>query len=124
MKTSELRGQRLDVAVALALGGKLDLYSTGWHVVNTDGTYFQMREVPSYSIDWGRMGAIMERCPWLLPRLHRDPVVMHLGEFQASTPGGFHYYGATPLVAAARAFVAQELGDVVSLPDNLFGAPA
>jgi hypothetical protein len=48
--------------------------------------------------------------------VNNNPGALHLGKFAASTPGGFDYFGPTPLIAAMRAFVASKLGDTVDLP--------
>jgi hypothetical protein len=100
-KVATLDGELLDDAVAKAEG-----------VERSRAVY--MRSCPS-SV-WEDGGPIIEREPWAMPRLNTNPGALHLGKFAASTPGGFDYYGPTPLIAAMRAYVASKFGEEVELP--------
>ena len=110
MKTSELQGAALDWAVAkceeyetLMCRGKLETLFTenGW----------------TPSTDWAQGGPIIER-----ERLLIQPEIGKEGAGNAwycvaITP--HDAYGATPLVAAMRCYVASKLGDEVDVPEDL-----
>jgi hypothetical protein len=119
-KVSELEGALLDLAVAkiekargasIILGfGSAPCIEGGGGMPGSNVTTWKPSSL------WEHGGPIIEREPWALPRLNTNPGALHLGKFAASTPGGFDYYGATPLIAAMRAYVASKLGDEVDLP--------
>lgn len=67
--------------------------------------------------DWGQGGPLIEKRDWALP--YRATARYHLGKYEACSPGGLPHNGPTPLIAACRAIVAAEFGDVVSVPANL-----
>ena len=117
-KTSELTGALLDAAVAIAEG-----YAVTYHPPDT--RRFCMIQKPGYrsspqefspSTKWAQGGPIIERNDWALPMVNRYQHTKHLGGYVSETPGAFSYYGATPLIAAMRAFVAANLGEEVELP--------
>jgi len=98
MKTSELTGAALDWAVA-----KCEEFDNGdW--------------LPDYSTDWAAGGTIIEREGIGLVSPHDD-----INEWEAYHPTQVHdeYYGATPLIAAMRCYVASKLGDEVQIPEEL-----
>lgn len=77
--------------------------------------------LPSYSVDWGQGGPILERehiTVWFVPDDDEYPI--------ADGPWSAHYHhadigytGPTPLVAAMRCYVASKLGDEVEIPMGL-----
>lgn len=102
MKTSELIGRPLDVAVEIALqGGQL----------RPD---YNPRYAPEHSTDWAQGGPIIERENiWLT---HHVAAKMH-----GAHKGDEHWFqrGPTTLVAAMRCYVASKLGDEVNIPEEL-----
>ena len=115
MKTSELTGAALDWAVAKCEG----LLCFGYR---TDGERFAVElsdgEVEGFmpSTNWVQGGAIIEREGIGLVSPHDD-----INEWEAYHPTQVHdeYYGATPLIAAMRCYVASKLGDEVQIPEEL-----
>jgi hypothetical protein len=98
MKTSELSGAALDWAVAMAIGD-----------------YTPVR-VPTYSTDWAHGGKIIER-EKIATRFDLEEQ-----EWQAAIAAEDEWvygWGATPLVAAMRCYVASKLGNEVQLPEGL-----
>lgn len=116
-KVAKLEDALLDAAVAKAGGQKARIESTGrcamLHVdlEHGDGTSFWASFQPS--ADWRDGGPIIEReqimfyAPWSLQR--KDEWVAYVEE--PREPGR----GATPLIAAMRAYVASKFGDEVEL---------
>ena len=114
MKTSELKGQALDWAVAKCEG-----------VENTWGKssmipydYFTGHR---YSTDWAQGGPIIER-----ERVGLWPDIY--GYFAEKNHFGKHHcagrstgWGTTPLIAAMRCYVTSKLGAEVEVPDELKG---
>ena len=102
MRTNELTGAALDWAVAKCEG-----------TLHDDGSvsdYFQP------SVDWEQGGPIIEMEGIGLVSPHDD-----INEWEAYHPTQVHdeYYGATPLIAAMRCYVASKLGDEVKIPSEL-----
>ncbi len=98
MDASKLEGRELDGAVAT-----IEIAAIFAGEANRPrGSLF----CNNASTDWAHGGPILERNPWALPRVNTNPGALHLGKYAASTPGGFDYYGETPLVASMRAIVA------------------
>jgi hypothetical protein len=96
MRTSELSGAALDWAVAMAIGD-----------------YTPVR-VPTYSTDWAHGGKIIERegiAVWQFD----DVTWRAIARYAVPDP----IEGATPLVAAMRAYVTSKLGDEVQLPEGI-----
>lgn len=114
--TAELTGDLLDAAVALALGHRVQVSPAdpGYEVL--DKHFGHLVEDADWSVSWASAGPIIERHDWALPMINNRPYVQHMGRYVAETPGGFSYFGPTPLIAAMRAFVASKLGDEVELP--------
>ena len=113
MKTSELRGTALDWAVALADG---EDYSNNMPYTMGARLYYSHEgEVREYSpsTDWALMGPIIAGT---LLCLAPDP--MH-GWAARGYMDAVAYYGPTPLIAAARCYVASKLGDEVPVPEEL-----
>jgi hypothetical protein len=114
VKTSELTGMQLDYAVSLIEGdvehGVDDWREQRRYVVNTNNEY-----VFHYSQSWVQMGPIIEQnMISIAPALHEG--------WEASPwpidPNALAW-GDTPLIAAARCYVASELGDEVEIPEEL-----
>jgi hypothetical protein len=123
IKTSELTGAALDWAVAKVEG----YFSTNGQVPeyweSPDGVthFLKMRNAwhpvhwTQASTDWAEMGPIIEReMISVSPALHEG--------WEASPwpidPNTLSW-GDTPLIAAARCYVASKLGDEVEVPEGL-----
>ncbi len=117
MKTSELTGAALDWAVAKCQpDDTLSVYfdeDTGEPLCHDDWPDNQEFKPSS---DWAQGGAIIEREGIGLVSPHDD-----INEWEAYHPTQVHdeYYGATPLIAAMRCYVASKLGDEVQIPEEL-----
>ncbi|MDM3358755.1 phage protein NinX family protein [Citrobacter sp. Cb004] len=129
VKTSDLVGTQLDVAVALALGGVItrpqdaQVYLNEMHQLCGESAKRHSRYVFSPSTDWSQCGELMESLPVSCYQ-SKDPAT---GKF-------FHWVGVNesghpakrrgliadnPRVAICRAVVFSKLGDEVDLPDEL-----
>ena len=97
MKVSELQGAALDWAVAKC---ESTLYADGG-----------MWDLFCPSTEWEFGGPIIER--------ERIELEWSGPDWLAQIKADNEYYGATPLVAAMRAFVASKLGDEVEIPEEL-----
>ena len=110
MKTSELTGAALDLAVAKCEGLTCfghQLTEDKVTIILSDGTY----ENFSPSCDWQKGGVIIER-----ERIE----IEHDGfEWWARIQADDDFNGATLLVAAMRCYVASKLGDEVEVPEAL-----
>ena len=104
MKTSELIGRPLDVAVEIALqGGQL----------RPD---YNPRYAPEHSTNWSQGGPVIEREGMLI----RPQPGYNLWEaWKHGADEGHFSVGPTPLVAAMRCYVASKLGDEVEIPEEL-----
>ena len=99
MKTSELTGHFLNVAVALAMGHKPPFGIDGFFP----------------STDWSQAGPIIERegvCLWSEGYDWEAKIQTGPGEWLTE-------WDASPLVAAMRCYVASKLGDEVDIPEEL-----
>lgn len=113
MKTNELSGDVLDVAVVLALGYTINenrcAVLNGTSEFNVD--CFNPSEV------WAQGGPIIERerielrC-W---EFHSTPWKASIGRDSFE----LEEYGPTPLIAAMRCYVASKLGDEIEIPEEL-----
>lgn len=118
--TSTLEGPLLDAAVAIAEGLPFSRIQDGvvWlHL--TELRSGSVRECPDFSTCWDDGGPIIER-----ERIATEPTY---APGEAAVPNGGWFAtlhaaqmafgeGATPLIAAMRAYVASKLGDEVELP--------
>lgn len=115
--TQELTGAALDWAVASIerAGKEID---TDYKMVRI---IYPNRMIERYdpSTNWSIAGPILEKNDWCLPIPNTFSALTHLGRYLAKTPGGFCYYGDTPLVAALRAFVAANLRHQAEVPEEL-----
>lgn len=140
IKTSELSGRALDLAVFVAEGksywlrqhAKWDMHHgyTDW-VLDTDGALKRFRFDESYSragawrpeeffapsVEWDQGGPIIDRERITL-RVSTMPGLDWAAFYDV--PGEYHAKirekGATALIAAMRCFVAKKLGDEVEIP--------
>jgi hypothetical protein len=116
VKTSILNGVALDWAVATAEGHKAELDDNevvSWKVILSNA----YRLVWQPSTNWSQAGAIIER---ELITLDYNPLNPNEGRpWIATTRSGAEEYGATPLIAAMRAYVSSVFGDDVDIPEDL-----
>ncbi|MDX9971919.1 MAG: DUF2591 family protein [FCB group bacterium] len=121
IKTSELTGAALDWTVCKAEGDELAARNIEYPK--------QAKHYPKVapSTDWSLAGPIIER-EGIDVRLDRDRVFdpgEKVERWYASKPfdtipdSEWVEYGATPLIAAMRCFVASKLGDEVEIPNEL-----
>lgn len=141
VKTDELVGPALDWATAKCSGMPFFTMGEDWpgnynvtvladeapililDIVNRMWREHQgVTEPWSPSTNWAQGGPLLETCNWALP--YRASSRQHIGKFESCTPGGFPHNGNTPLIAACRAIVAAQLGDVVQAPAVLVGMTA
>ena len=108
MKTAELQGAALDLAVARAMGRKPNDFGWWWDNFKP-------------STNWAQGGPIIE-----LEGITTAPYSTHNGVIKEWKAGRdwpmshFPYYlGPTPLVAAMRCYVASKMGDTVDIPEEL-----
>lgn len=116
MKANELTGRALDWAVAKCIGHRVaESYGTyiRIHLPEPKQSGYTMAFCPS--TDWALGGALIER--------ERISVGTEQNEWSADItagPTGFvRGFGATPLIAAMRCYVASKLGDTVDIPEEL-----
>lgn len=123
-KVGELDGALLDAAVAMVEGVKLVdrlLPSGGWReAYSSAGTF---RDTYSPSTSWTLAEPIIEReriavSPDIGYTDDNEPFFKHGWEAEYVTGETRHRYayGATPLIAAMRCYVASKFGDEVELP--------
>jgi hypothetical protein len=106
MKTSELIGRPLDVAVEIALqGGQL----------RPD---YNPRYAPEHSTNWSHGGPIVEREIDQISRYETYPDY-RADRFATDDYEDCHAIGPTMLIAAMRCYVASKLGDEVEIPEEL-----
>lgn len=110
MKTSELTGAALDLAVAKCEG--LD-YSP---ITTYDGIG---NEYPptNYSTDWAQGGPIIEREGICMSRV--DTMAAWDARIYDGESEPWQAEGETALIAAMRCYVASKLGDEVDVPEEL-----
>jgi len=109
MKTSELTGAALDLAVAKVEGQQVTSDGISLLIPAPQGL---LRQLPSYSTDWAQGGAIIEREHIAIQPSENDGVWI-------ATQGWDVCLGSTPLVAAMRCYVARKLGGEVEIPEAL-----
>ena len=110
MKTSELTGAALDWAVAKCEGIRLGLWK---YLCTSNRRGMGYR----YSTDWSRGGPIIEREGIELCRLKDGEWRGQL--YEEGIDKIHREYGATPLIAAMRCYVASKMGDDIELPEEL-----
>ena len=115
VKTNILNGVALDWAVATAEGYKAELDDNevvSWKIILSNA----YRLVWQPSTNWSQAGAIIER---ELITLDYNPLKFEGRPWIATLPSGVEEQGATPLIAAMRAYVSSVLGDEVDIPEDL-----
>lgn len=103
MNVEELEGAELDAAVAKAEG--VDVYADA-----LDGDIWHGNRTYRPSSDWARGGPIIarERISITYPEI--DPALGYEWHANIATaPASWNAYGASPLIAAMRAYVASKL---------------
>jgi hypothetical protein len=105
MKTSELTGAALDLAVAKCEVG-------AEFIGDIDDPHF-------YSTDWAQGGPIIEREELTLSHSLYDHVFYGRARPWCAEKNGRMEYGPTPLIAAMRCYVASKLGDEIEVPAEL-----
>lgn len=120
VKTSDLIDAALDWAVAKCEGYHWSL--NGYFVWNELGHRTKYtKECPPYSTDWSQGGPIIER--ELVTVMHRSrPGPYPEGQVWNAvilSNNKCGWYGATPLIAAMRCYVASKLGDEIDIPKEL-----
>jgi hypothetical protein len=105
MKTSELTGAALDWAVAKCEG------------LPVTEKHYDLRFIDEYpfSTDWSQGGPIIERKGIRIVKV--APTVW--GAVYSSGDIGREHFATTPLIAAMRCYVTNELGDEVEIPSEL-----
>ncbi len=125
IKTSELTGMQLDYAVDLIEGGYADYLKrhayaeaqAAQYIIHEPREPLTFRDLlgtptcPKYSTDWSIMGPIIDR-----ERINLEPFKDINGE-QWSADG--QWDSPTPLIAAARYYVASKLGSEADVPEEL-----
>lgn len=107
VKTSELSGIQLDWAVAKC-EGFIDDCNTWMY----EGTLQDIAEGSYHpSENWELIGVIIER--------EKIDLQERGGVWQAVALDRFRATGSTPLIAAARCYVASKIGDEVEIPEIL-----
>jgi len=114
-RVAELEGAQLNAMVAAAEGVTIR--------VRPDGTYqgkgnrlVPWYSLPHYSSEWGRGGPIIERERITIDPIEDNQWAAHI--VSSSVKGGWlRITGASPLIAAMRAFVASKLGDEMEVPE-------
>ena len=122
IKTSELIGHVLDWAVAMAEGKKV-LSGPPIRVASIHkclaGEY-QVSKPFSPTTDWAQMGPIIEREFITLDYDCFGPQPVWIGTHRsADGTSRIHAFADTPLIAAARCYVASKLGDELDIPDQV-----
>ena len=114
MKTSELIGPALDLAVELARSnGVAEPSANYWFEKWIDPTRKHLCE--AYSTNWSQGGPIIER-----ELIGVAPSGNHwIAADSESMLQIFPFEGTTPLVAAMRCYVASKLGEDVDIPEEL-----
>lgn len=129
VKTADLVGTQLDIAVAVALGGVItrpqdaQVYLNEMHQLCGEGAKRNSRYVFSPSTDWGQCGELMESLS-ISCYQSNDPVTgkfYHwVGVSELAHPGKRRGLIAdNPRVAICRSVVQLKLGDEVDIPDEL-----
>jgi hypothetical protein len=109
IKASELTGAALDWAVAKC-EGRPEQYLKGF-VYEVD---HRNKRVPLYSTDWAQGGPIIER-EGIATRENGDS-----DDWYACKRWDNHgKFGATPLIASMRCYVASKMGDTIEVPEEL-----
>lgn len=131
IKTEDLIGIELDVAVAVALGGEItrpqdaQVYLNGMHQLCGEENKRYSRYVFSPSSTWSDCGELMEAMS-ISCYESRDPAsgesIHWVGVSELVAPEKRRGFTASnPRIAICRAIVFAKLGSEVELPDELMG---
>ena len=115
-KVSELEGNWLDAAVALAEGMSVHNINGEFYVSYQAGDEGE-ELAPHFSSSWNLAGPIIER-EWICIDPEGTHVVAH-HQWTAIKDDAINrnwHTGRTPLIAAMRAYVESKFGDEVQLP--------
>ncbi|HAU5795846.1 TPA: DUF2591 domain-containing protein [Citrobacter amalonaticus] len=129
IKTEDLEGIQLDVAVAIALGGEVtrpqdgQVYLNGMHQLCGEKNKRHSRYVYSPSSDWSQCGELMENLS-ISCYQSADPATGKLyhwvGVNELVSPGRRRGVVAdNPRTAICRAVVFAKIGHEVDMPDEL-----
>lgn len=127
IKTSELSGERLNWAVAVAVGLKPFVQKAHYGVPDrvfieverdpeVEGSLIGKRYKPS--TDWSQGGPLIERFKVDIIT-ERDCLVSAYANDDKYQPLTEDMYGSDHLIAACRAIVSSKLGDEVDVPEGL-----
>lgn len=122
VKTSDLTGLALDWAVAKCLGVTVRVnhgYEPAICLCSTqDAARFGGTWVFIPSRDWRQSGPIIERERICIDIGH-EGVWLAYSKQNYADDKEFLHAGSTPLIAAARSYVASKLGDTIEIPEEL-----
>jgi len=119
MKTSELTGFELDLAVAKAEGEKAELNHGEVVTWKTIG-YHKYRLVWRPSTDWAQAGPIIEREGISIDQRDNGSLVLAcIDAPMEHEENEIWVNGPTPLIAAMRCYVSSKLGDEIEIPEQL-----
>lgn len=124
VKTTNLKGQALDWAVATSLGFICFIDHPRFLRNKSSIMNVYIQDVP-YSIDWAFGGPVIEKEGIDLRKRVPDPDIARPNPrfaWKAEMVATKHYHcgtGPTPLVAAMRCLVASKLGNEVEIPEGL-----
>jgi hypothetical protein len=107
IKTSELTGPALDLAVAKCEYGN-----------DVEYIYAHTATRNAYSSDWSQGGPIIER-EHICTTVEHSGVWIAYSMWNYADEKRFMCSGLTPLIAAMRCYVASKLGDTPEVPDEL-----
>jgi hypothetical protein len=116
IRTSELIGPALDLAVAMCEGyTEYDPETDKLLPPRKEYGWVFMYDL-NYSTDWAQGGPIIEREGIGIWPSEREG---NKGQWGARMLNTHIAYGPTPLIAAMRCYVASKMGDEVEVPDGL-----
>lgn len=120
IKVSEATNTQLDWLVAKCEGAQGIRFDGRWWRVHFGGAEEYLGNL-DYTADWSQMGPIIERETISVVHRHRRPPHPEGDRWNAIILSNNKrgWYGPTPLIAAARCFVASKLGDEVEVPEEL-----
>lgn len=111
MKTSDLTGAALDWAVAKCEG---HTFAQGWPHLLASGF-----APGKYSTAWAQGGPIIERIKGFEFKQWLESKPESCCEARIHNyEGDWIQFGATPLIAAMRCYVASKLGDTIDIPEG------
>lgn len=111
VKTAELVGPALELAIATALGIRAFAADGRCYLGNGDEASMVMLDPWSPSTDWAQGGTLWDE--WATSMEHYDGWLVAVVGGDATGP--------TKLIALCRAIVSAKMGDVVQVPAELVG---